>query len=131
MLRHTRPMRLIVFAFAIISVYLVCHAQPPEIAKTGTEGSSLLLKAGPVEPLRNMVGRVEVWLQRSSTEPDRKVRGDLIGLDPNWVVVRVDHMNDEPKRSDFQWIPVANIERMIQHTVHPERLAPLSSQQTK
>ena len=106
MLRHTRPMTLIVFAFAIMSAYLVCHAQPPEIAKTGTEGSSLLFQAGPVEPLRNMVGRVEVWLQRSSTEPDRKVRGDLIGLDPNWVVVRVDHMNDEPKRPISNGFPL-------------------------
>jgi hypothetical protein len=133
MLRHTRPITLILFAIAIASVYLVCQAQPSDPAKpkAGTDVPQSLLTAGPIEPLRVMAGDVEVWLHRSETERDKKVIGALIGLDAYWVVVRVDHMNDESKRSDFQWIPVSNIERMIQTSVHPERLFPALNQPTK
>jgi len=75
-----------------------------------------------------MVGNVEVHLLRSSNDRDETVAGTLIGLDGNWVVIRVDHMEDERKGADFQWIPVSNIERMIQTTVHPERQAHSTNQ---
>lgn len=109
--------------FCVVPFYLLCQAQPPENANAAQEVPRSLLTGGPIEPLRDMAGAVEVRLLRSTNDRESAVKGDLIGLDGNWVVVRVDHLTGEPKRSTFQWIPVVNIERMIQTTVYPQRLS--------
>jgi len=131
MLKPARHTTIALFVFCIASVYLVCQAQVPEPGKEGQAPPPSLFTAGPVEPLRNMAGNVTVQLHRFSNERDNSVTGALVGLDGNWVVVRVDQLNEERKTSSFQWIPVSNIERMIQHTVYPDRQAAPNNQLTK
>jgi len=126
--KQPRLITFVLCVFGIASVYMICQAQTPETVKADPDVPPSLFTAGPVEPLRNMVGNVEVHLLRSSNDRDETVGGTLIGLDGNWVVIRVDHMEDERKGADFQWIPVSNIERMIQTTVHPERQAHSTNQ---
>lgn len=129
--KQTRQIALVLLVSAIVPVYLVSHAQTPEVAKSNSDVPPSLFTAGPVEPLRDIAGSVELHLLRALNERDTTISGDLVGLDGNWVVIRVDHMNKEPRTSDFQWIPVSNIERMIQTTVHPERRASSTNQLTK
>ena len=111
------------FALCIASSFLVCQAEDSELLKQHQAVPRSLLTAGPIEPLRDMAGEVTITLHRSSNQQNSSITGELIGLDGNWVVIRVDHMNAPRKTADFQWIPVANIERMIQHKVYPDRLS--------
>jgi hypothetical protein len=120
----TRRAVLFLFAASLGSGYLLCLAQGPQTppAKKSTAVPKSLFGAGPIEPLRDMAGQVTVVLREFHMDGKRLVSGSLVGLDGDWVVVRQDFIGADEKPSEFQWIPVKNIERMVQTTVHPERL---------
>ncbi|MDB5347335.1 MAG: hypothetical protein JWP89_5712 [Schlesneria sp.] len=124
----TRRAALFLFAASLGPGYLLCLAQGPQTppAKKSTAVPQSLFGAGPIEPLRDMAGQVTVVLRELNSDGKRFVFGSLVGLDGHWVVVRQDFIGADEKPSEFQWIPVKNIERMVQTTVHPERLKPSS-----
>jgi hypothetical protein len=115
---------LFLLTMAVGSGYLLCLAQGPQTpgANKATAVPQSLFRAGPIEPLRDLAGQVQVVLLKSNGQSD--VSGSLVGLDGDWVVVRQDFTEEKP--SEFQWIPVKNVERMVQSTVHPERHKPTS-----
>ncbi|HEY4262777.1 MAG TPA: hypothetical protein VGM98_21640 [Schlesneria sp.] len=119
----TRRTVLFLFAASIGSGYMICLAQGPQVAPTdkSTTVPRSLFGAGPIEPLRDMAGHVQVYLLDLHSGEKRVVSGSLVGLDGHWVVVRQDFVGAAEKPSEFQWIPVKNVERMIQTTFHPER----------
>jgi hypothetical protein len=124
----TRGAALFLFATSLGSGYLLCLAQGPQTssAKNATAVPQSLFGAGPIAPLRDMAGQVTVVLRELHSDGKRLVSGSLVGLDGDWVVIRQDYIGADEKPSEFQWIPVKNIERMVQTTVHPERLKPSS-----
>lgn len=122
MQNFTRRAALFLIAGSIGSGYLLCLAQGPQAPANPAPFPKALAVAGPIGPLRDMAGHVQIYLLNHAGQ--RTISGSLIGLDGDWVVVRVDHMETEERTSEIHWIPVKNIERMIQTTVHPERLKP-------
>jgi hypothetical protein len=105
---------------SIAGLSCICFAETPPAASKSTTVHRELFTAGPIEPLREMAGEVKVFM-RGTDVPADTISGSLVGLDGNWVVIRVDHMNGGNGQSEFHWVPVANIRKMIQKTVHPER----------
>lgn len=133
MLNFENCKTLLLVACASASVYLVCYAESPVETPSAAEAQAIpqeLFRAGPIEPLRDMAGEVKVFL-RESQKGAQTISGALIGLDSAWVVVRVDHMRGENKYSDFQWIPVSNIQSMTQSKVYPKRLKTIPNQIVK
>jgi hypothetical protein len=114
---------LFLLAVSVGSSYLFCLAQGPQKPPAAEPAPfpKALAVAGPIAPLRDMAGEVQIHLLHH-TGVDL-ISGSLLGLDGDWVVVRADFIAAD-KPSQILWIPVKNIERMVQTTVYPDRLKP-------
>ena len=114
MLKTTGHIVIAVFGFCIASVYFVCQAQGPVAEKANVPLPSMVT-AGSVAQLRDMAGDVTVTLIQAANSrgAGATVTGQLVGLDEDWVVVRLG--------AELHWIPVSNVERMIQRPIRPEQ----------